>query len=78
MQYGFAGFCFVLIGLIFWMIKDSRKTQNDQNNRLLGVIEKNSEVIATNTAAVGNLLKQNNDSLTLLQRINERQIAQGQ
>jgi len=40
-QYGFAGFCGVLIGVIVWMIK-----------RLLGVLEKNSEVISTNTNAI--------------------------
>lgn len=41
MQFGFAGFCGVLIGVIVWMIK-----------RLLGVLEKNSEVISANTNAI--------------------------
>ena len=42
-QYGFAGFCVILLGIIIWMIK-----------RLLGVLEKNSEVISANTNAIQN------------------------
>jgi hypothetical protein len=43
-QYGFAGLCVLLLAFIFWMTK-----------RLLGVLEKNSEVIVTNTNAIHNV-----------------------
>jgi hypothetical protein len=40
-QYGFAGFCVILLGILVWMIK-----------QLLTVLKENNKVIATNTQAI--------------------------
>jgi F0F1-type ATP synthase membrane subunit b/b' len=40
-QYGFAGLCVILLGILVWLVK-----------QLLGVIDRNNEVIATNTLAI--------------------------
>jgi len=43
-QYGFAGFCIILIGVIIWLIK-----------QLLNVINTSNKVISANTAAIESL-----------------------
>jgi hypothetical protein len=41
LQYGFAGMCIILIGIIIWLI-----------SKLLGVLEKTNNIIAENTKAI--------------------------
>lgn len=60
-QYGFAGFCFLLLGLVFWMIR-----------KLLDIIVKNNEVIERNTSTIGNLLNQSKDELVILRSIHDK------
>jgi len=44
MQYGFAGLCFVLIGVICWLAK-----------QILAVLKETNEVIAKNSATIDKL-----------------------
>ena len=60
-QYGFAGFSAVLIGIIVWLIR-----------RLLDVLEKTNTIIAANTAAIRDVSKMTNDELKLLRTVHER------
>ena len=71
-QLGFAGFCFVLLALVFWMIRDNRTSQREQSNQLIGVIEKNTEVISKNTSTINSLLEQGREELTLLREVHGR------
>jgi len=41
MQYGFAGFSVILLGILIWLVRE-----------LLKVLKENNKVIATNTAAI--------------------------
>lgn len=45
-QYGFAGFCVVLMGIIIWLIRN-----------LLGVLKETTNVIATNSEAIRDVAK---------------------
>lgn len=48
-QYGFAGFCFVLVGVIIWLIC-----------QLLGVIKENNKIIQDNSSAITKLISTTN------------------
>jgi len=60
-QYGFAGFSFVLLGVIFWMIR-----------KLIDVVSKNSEVITINTKTIESLMEHSNEGISLMRDIYER------
>lgn len=45
-QYGFAGFCGILLGILVWLIRE-----------LLKVLKENNSVIAANTAAIASVDK---------------------
>jgi len=53
-QYGFAGFCMVLVGVIIWLIK-----------QLLNMIKETHKVVTANTAAIDKLV--NNTDTTIHQ-----------
>lgn len=50
-QYGFAGFCVVLIGIIVWLI-----------GRLLQVLNDNNNIISANTMAIREVAKNSADA----------------
>lgn len=60
-QYGFAGFCIVLIFIIVWLI-----------NRLLTVLEKTNEVISRNTETIARVLTSSADMMKILRSTHDR------
>ncbi len=64
LQYGFAGFSAVLLGLVIWLIK-----------KLLSVIEANSRVIEENTAAIRDLTVMTSDLLKLNRSLHDKLIS---
>jgi len=45
-QWGFAGFCFLLIGFIVWIIRTHNSINEKNTNALVGVIKENNKVLA--------------------------------
>lgn len=63
-QYGFAGFSVILLGIIVWLI-----------GRLLQTLQRNIEVIAHNTDTIEVLGKDLTEMRGVLRIVNERMIA---
>ena len=63
-QYGFVGFSAVLLGVVIWLIQ-----------KLLGVLERNSEVIARNTDAIRDLTSMTQDLLKLNRSLHDKIIS---
>ena len=61
MQYGFAGFCAILMGVIVWLIR-----------RLLDVLNQTNTVVADNTNTIRDLGRQNGEEFTLLRSLYDR------
>lgn len=60
-QWGFAGFCAVLIAIIVWLIR-----------QLLMVLKQNNDVIAANTLAISDVNKVAHEQMELSRRIYDR------
>ena len=54
-QYGFAGFCLILIGVIIWLIRE-----------LLSVLKENNKVIALNTQTIEKVVKATSDTFGIM------------
>ena len=63
-RYGFVGFSAVLLGIVVWLIK-----------RLLVVLERNSEVVNSNTAAINTLSAMTADLLVLNRNLHDKIIS---
>ena len=63
-NYGFAGFAAVLLGVVVWLIK-----------KLLVVLERNSEVIVRNTEAIRDLTSMTSDLLKLNRSLHDKIIS---
>jgi len=63
-QYGFAGFCAVLIAIIVWLIR-----------RLLCVLEETNKIIARNTEAIADLNHSTADLLSLNRQVHDKLIS---
>ena len=63
-RFGFVGFSAVLLCINVWLMQ-----------RLLLVLERNSEVIAHSTAAIRNLSTMTTDLLVLTRRLNDKLIS---
>ncbi|MCE5277183.1 MAG: hypothetical protein ABFD92_16770 [Planctomycetaceae bacterium] len=63
-QYGFAGFCAVLLGIVFWLVK-----------RLLAVLEATNAVIARNSEAISDLSSLTSDLLKLNRSLHDKLIS---
>ncbi len=63
-QYGFLGFSAVLLGVVIWLIQ-----------KLLGVLEANNRVIASNTEAVRHLTEMTSDLLKLNRSLHDKIIS---
>jgi len=61
-QLGFAGFAFMLIGVIVWMIKDNNKINAESSAALVSVIQGNNEAISGVTVAL-NAVKESDDQV---------------
>lgn len=53
-QWGFAGFCLVLLGIIVWLVKRLLKVLEDNNTIILG----NTQAIRENVASTQELLRE--------------------
>jgi len=60
-QYGFVGFCAVLLGIVVWLIQ-----------RLLGVLDANNRIIAGNTEAIRAQAKMTQDLLVLNRSMHDK------
>jgi len=60
-QYGFAGFCVVLLGIMVWLIK-----------QLLQVLKENNKIIASNTEAIQQI---NNTGKETREEVKEAKLA---
>ena len=60
-QYGFAGMCAVLLAILVWLI-----------NKLLGILDKNNQIIAANTEAIKIASGQANDTYAMLTDLRDR------
>ena len=60
-QYGFAGMCVVLLGILVWLI-----------SKLLAILEKTNAVIAANTDAIKTVDSHTSESITLLKDLRDR------
>jgi len=63
-QYGFVGFAAVLLAIVVWLIQ-----------KLLAVLEANSQVIAANTEAIRDLLAMTSDLLKLNRSLHDKIIS---
>jgi len=45
-QWGFAGFCLILVGIIVWLIKTYNVINGKNSDALVDVIQKNNKVLA--------------------------------
>jgi len=59
-QYGFAGLSLILLGFLWWLMKN-----------LIRLIEDNNKVIVENTDVIRSLIKNSDDQLSLQRRIHE-------
>ena len=64
LQYGFAGFSLILVGIIVWLIK-----------RLLGVLEANNQIIADNTTAIRDIATTTSDEMKLVRSLHDKILA---
>lgn len=62
-QYGFAGMCAVLLGILVWLI-----------NKLLAILEKNNQIIAANTEAIKIVDGHASETITLLKDVRDRML----
>lgn len=60
-QYGFAGFSLLLLGLLFWLIQ-----------KLICLLRDNQSIIADNTRAIAQLITLSEDSLRLQRKMHEQ------
>ncbi len=60
-QFGFAGFCGVLLVILVWLTK-----------RLLGLLVTNNEVITANTHAIQSVDERTADEVRLLRDVNDK------
>ena len=60
-QYGFAGFSLILLGVLIWLIRE-----------LLGVLKENNKVISENTAAIRMVDKNTTDSFKIMVEIKDQ------
>lgn len=63
-DYGFAGFAAVLLGVVIWLIK-----------KLLAVLEANNKIIAANTEAIRDLTSTTSDLLKLNRSLHDKIIS---
>jgi len=63
-RFGFVGFSGVLLGVVVWLMK-----------RLLAVLERNTEVISHNTAAIRELSSMTTDLLALSRSMHDKLIS---
>ena len=63
-QYGFAGFCAVLLGIVVWLIK-----------RLLTVLDETNKIIMKNTDAIAELNSATVDLLLLNRKVHDKLIS---
>lgn len=62
-QYGFAGMCTILLGIIVWLIKVLTKTMEGQSTRLVDLQKKTNQVIDRNSSAIDKLTQVVHDKL---------------
>ncbi|OHB56126.1 MAG: hypothetical protein A2Y07_01245 [Planctomycetes bacterium GWF2_50_10] len=60
-QYGFAGMCGILLGILVWLI-----------SKLLAILEKTNSVIAANTEAIKIVEGHTSETITLLKDLRDR------
>jgi hypothetical protein len=60
-QYGFAGMCAVLLGILVWLI-----------SKLLAILDKTNEVIAANTEAIKIVDSHASETMSLLKDVRDR------
>lgn len=63
-QFGFAGFSMLLLGLIFWLVR-----------KVLEVLQETNTVIQANTSAIQRLVEGSEDELSLMRKIYDRLIS---
>jgi len=61
MQFGFAGFSGVLLVILVWLI-----------NKLLGVLERNNQIISDNTNAINTLITNEQQNATTLADLRDK------
>ena len=72
-QWGFAGFCLILVGVIVWLIKTYNKINSDNNASLVDVIQKNNKVLARLFDGL-NAVKESDDQVKYsVEKLNESQ-----
>ena len=69
-QYGFAGFCLLLIGMIFWMSKAWRCDNKDTRRELVSLVEKNTEAFISHRESVNGLKENIKENTEVLRSIN--------
>lgn len=60
-QYGFAGMCVVLLGILVWLI-----------SKLLAILEKTNQVIAANTEAIKVVDSHASETFAMLKDLRDR------
>ena len=60
-QYGFAGMCGILLGILVWLI-----------SKLLAILEKTNAVIAANTEAIKVVQGHTSETITILKDLRDR------
>lgn len=60
-QYGFAGFSLILLGVLIWLVRE-----------LLAVMKENNRVIAANTLAIAAVDKHSSDALDVVIEVKDK------
>jgi len=61
-QWGFAGFCLILVGIVVWLIKTHNTINGKNSDALVDVIQKNNKVLARVIDAI-NSMKESEDQV---------------
>lgn len=67
-QWGFAGFCALLLGIIVWMIRNDREDRQKTNELFM----KSTEVISKNTTTIAELSEKMSEDRKTLGDIRDR------
>ena len=74
-QYGFAGFAIVLLGMLTWIIRESFRASRDTRDELVQVVKDSNQVVTANTQAIQNLCAGSKREIDLIDDMREKLLA---
>jgi hypothetical protein len=74
-QYGAFGLCVLLVGIIFWTIRQQSIDRRESEERLVKLLEDNQRVISAMTAALQENTRLASDQIRLSREMNNKLIS---